>query len=363
MIWVLAAALLVVAAGFALAGISRILARRYALPTPSDEIHRAPTRDGWLIGLRRYLPEGEPAGREPVLLCHGLLSTRFSLDLVEGRSLARYLRRQGFDVWLMDLRAHGDSVRENGSRGRADWSLDAYVHEDLPAAVRYVLKATGARKLHWVGHSLGGMILYAHCLDGDRSWFRSAVTLDSPGHLGPLRQATWPGRLYARIFPIVPVLIFKPIFHLLSSVVPERVLLDDLMLDRATLRLVLYNALIDTGSSMALMHLSRMVADGRFESFDGKLDYEEGPARIEFPLLVLRSPRSRAPEPCVRHAFDSAPAAEKEYRRLGRAEGFAEDHNHFSIVLGKTAEDEVFPIIGGWLRERSAEPGGRADRP
>ena len=46
----------------------------------------------------------------------------------------------------MDLRGHGSSVRTGRRRGRYDWSMDAYVREDLPAAVRYVLRATGERQ-------------------------------------------------------------------------------------------------------------------------------------------------------------------------------------------------------------------------
>lgn len=352
MLWLAGTAILLVAAGAALGWISHRTAKRYALATPSDQFHQAPTRDGWLLGLHRYLPQSPAPAREPVLLCHGLLSCRFSLDLTAERSLARYLRDRGFDVWLMDLRAHGDSVRNGPGRGW-DWSLDEYILEDLPAAVTYVLQATGAERLHWVGHSLGGMILYAHCLAGERRWFRSAVTVDAPGHLAPLRQPTWPGIVYARLVPVVPVYLFKPVFHLISLLVPERVIYQDLLLERETLKLVIYNALVDKGSSRALRQLSTMVARGRFQSLDGRVDYEEGPRRIDFPLLVLRSPGSRAPEICVKKAYDDAASPLKEYVRLGRREGLSMDHNHFSVVMGRTAPREVFPVIEGWLRKRS----------
>jgi len=349
MVWALGCVVLLAGALALLGGISRGMARRSALPTPSDEFHQARTADGWLIGLHRYRPAGQGPAGEPVLLCHGLMSCRFSLDLTEERSLARFLRGRGFDVWLMDLRAHGDSVRENGRRTGWDWSIDDYIRSDLPAAVSCVLTTTGARKLHWVGHSLGGMILYAHCLTGERSWFRSAVTIDSPGHFGPLRQPTWPGSLYAHLVPVVPIILFKPIFHLISMLVPGRVLYEDLLLDRESLRLIVYNALVDWGSSKALMHLSRMVARGRFCSMDGTEDYEQGPGRIDFPMMVLRAPRSRVPEACVRRAFEASPAAEKRYVRLGRREGMSIDHNHFSVVMGETAREEVYPVIAEWL--------------
>jgi pimeloyl-ACP methyl ester carboxylesterase len=360
--WILTAAGVLAGAGLGLSLVSGRLARGSALTTPSDEVHHARTADGWLIGLHRYRPRGEgPVAAEPVLLCHGLLSSRFSLDLTEERSLARFLRDAGFDVWLMDLRAHGDSVRDGrstpfrwGHRMGYDWSIDEHIREDLPAAVRYVLETTGASRLHWVGHSLGGMILYAHCLDGERGWFRSAVTIDSPGYMAPLKQPTWPGRLFARLVPVVPLLLFKPVLHFLYSLVPERVLYRAILLDRKTLRLILYNGLVERWSSLTLLHLARTVAAGRFQSFDGKRNYEEGPTRIEFPLLVLRAPLGRCPEACVRHAYETAATAQKEYVHLGRDGGFSTDHNHFSILIGDKAREDLYPVIADWLRRRSA---------
>lgn len=361
MTWLAILAGAVVAVLILLGLVSRLVARLHLLETPCEEVHEAATRDGWLIALHRYRPLQARPGREPVLICHGLLSTRFSLDLDDERSLARSLRQAGFDVWLMDLRAHGDSRRDPAgpdrrSSGRFgfDWSLDEYVREDLPAAVQYVLRATGASSLHWIGHSLGGMMLYAHCVSGETGWFRSAVSIDSPGHFGPLRFPTWPLRIYAHLVPVVPVLIFKPVFHLLVLLLPEHLVYRDMLLERRLIPKVLYNALIDWGSSRALLQLARMLAEGRFRSLDGSVDYEEGPARIRFPLMVLRAPRAQAPEACVRHAFDQAKTDAKRWVRCGREEGFTVDHNHFSLVLGRSAPAEIFPLIADWLKSHSS---------
>ncbi len=349
----LGAAIVLVAA---LAGASRLLARQYALSTPADELHHAPTTDGFRIALYRYRPRDGVAGREPVLLCHGLLSNHFSMDFDEEVSLARFLRRAGFDVWVMDLRGRGESrrARPKGPALPFDWSMDEFIREDLPAAVRSVLAETGTRSLHWVGHSLGGMILYAHSAAGDTSWFRSAVTIDSPGHLAPVRMITWPARVYARLVPIVPVILFKPLTAALYLTLPGVLFRRLVLLDTSTLLRILYNGLVDVGSSRVLLHLARCLAEGRFRSFDGRVDYEEGPRRIRFPLMVLRAVAGRSPEACVRHAYETSPAPDKIYVRCGRADGFSIDHNHFSLVLGRSAPAEIFPRIAEWLRSHSS---------
>src|SRR5262245_57629201 len=104
-----------------------VIRRRYILPTPADEIHHAATADGWLLALYRYRPKNPLPRREPVLLCHGMLSNRFNVDLDEEVSLARHLRQAGFDAWVMELRGHGRSVRREGRPGGFDWSLDDYI--------------------------------------------------------------------------------------------------------------------------------------------------------------------------------------------------------------------------------------------
>ena len=359
--WIVATLGALATACIVLAAAARWLAIRWHLPHHADEVHEAPTRDGWLLALYRYIPRDPAPGREPVLACHGMLSCRSSLDLDERISLALFLRDAGFDVWVMELRARGGSRRDpKAGRRRSwrrlgyDWTFDEFIAEDLPAAVRYVLRATGAGRLHWVGHSLGGMILYAHCVEGETSWFRSAVAIDSPGHFAPLRRNVWPGRVYALLIPVVPVVLFKPIFHLAYLLLPRGALWRYILLDKGTLLRILHNGLIDLGSSRVLLHLVQILSDGRFRSFDRQVDYEKGPARIRFPLMVLRAPAGRSPERCVRHAYETAGSESKEYVRCGRADGFAIDHNHFTLLIGRTAPAEIFPRIAAWLSRHSS---------
>ena len=352
MIWI-AVALLAAAAALALAW--RLLRRIYPLPTPSDEVHHAPTSDGWALALHRYRPDRPTPGREPVILCHGMLSNRFNVDLDEEVSLARYLRERGLDVWVLELRGHGHSRRGGGASVRPyDWNLDDYIQKDLPAAVSYVRKATGANAVHWFGHSMGGMILYAACalpaLDGA---IRSAVVCDSPASFGPLRTRVGLARLYGRMVPVVPPALvlpmLGPVAWLMPGIMSPRYGLEE----RRLVMTILANAIIPWGSSRTLLQFCDMLESGRFLSSDGAVDYEAGAARVAFPILVLSTARKIMVERAITLGFTRAASEDKTYERLTVEAGYSTDYTHSNVLVSRSSRREVYPLIAEWLVARS----------
>jgi pimeloyl-ACP methyl ester carboxylesterase len=152
--------------------------RVFRLEAAPDEIHFAETGDGWRIAVHRYRPSEIRSGLCPVLLCHGIGANALNLDFDDRLSLARYLRRQGFDAWVLELRGRGMSVPARPERARTDFCFDEYVAEDARAAIAAVRRATGAAQVHWVGFSLGGLVGYALLSDPARSspWARPAAS-------------------------------------------------------------------------------------------------------------------------------------------------------------------------------------------
>ena len=50
-------------------------------------------------------------------------------------------------------------LRESGER---DWTVDDLVHYDVPAILDYVEGESGHDRVNWVGHSLGGMLIFPY---------------------------------------------------------------------------------------------------------------------------------------------------------------------------------------------------------
>lgn len=55
---------------------------------------------------------------------------------------------------------NGSSDKPGFLRGRPRWwTIDDYVEKDVPALIRFVLRQTNSHQVHFLGHSMGGMIL------------------------------------------------------------------------------------------------------------------------------------------------------------------------------------------------------------
>src|SRR2546428_12080300 len=115
---------------------------------------RVTTPDGVDLALPR-----SPAyrdGRPAVPLVHGAFTNHHlwlhSADGTSPGGLAHFLGAAGLDVWLADLRPHGESAREPR---RGAWTFEDWVLQDTPTLVARVREESDGAPLAWVGHSAG----------------------------------------------------------------------------------------------------------------------------------------------------------------------------------------------------------------
>ncbi|MEE3116717.1 MAG: alpha/beta fold hydrolase [Pseudomonadota bacterium] len=149
--------------------------------TPFDTLHS----DG-LVSLRYYPPLAEdfielgdaviPVERQthrtPIVIIPPLAVNMLIYDLFPQRSLVRFLRAKGFEVYLIDWGVP--------TRAHSHYNLHTYVAELLPAALNRVRQHSGEQELSLHGWSLGGMFtLFYSALSRDQH-IRNAIVVGSP---------------------------------------------------------------------------------------------------------------------------------------------------------------------------------------
>jgi len=156
---------------------SRLLAALYPEKVRTNEVAYITTSDGWKLRLCRY--RKEHSSGEPVLLVHGLNANQNNFTSPADACLVDYLSGQGYDCWTIDLRGTRSSQPAEG-QGRSTVEVEDFVWRDLPAAIEHIQKTTGYAKLHYVGHSLGGLLLYAYAQALGTDKIASGTALGAP---------------------------------------------------------------------------------------------------------------------------------------------------------------------------------------
>lgn len=356
------------------------------------ERHEFITADGLTLRLKRYAnPDGVP-----VLLSHGFGGNGFTFDLPrEDRSMAVHLARDGFDVWISSFRGCG---RDPYLSDSGDWrhSWDHLAIYDAPAFVDGIAGVTGKR-VFWIGHSMGGMVLYMY-LQGTRFEDGNMVVSD-PGlvadrHGKLLGAATmgapsvfcWPyddpdrkgfngseagrRRLKSHIEMMLAKEAVSPRVYATGSrsgiVRRHRRLV--MAITRSPFVAGAYNRSNtdkETTTSLALwgkddvsagMWIQRLLSllEGDLRQYPPSepgarpYDYAENMSLITLPLLFLTGGRDYSPNAIDRYGYQVVSSEKKRYVRLP-------EYGHTDMLMGSRAHRDVYPMLADWIKEVAAD--------
>ena len=320
-----------------------------------DEIHYVKADDGWEIAVRRYRPRGERRLKTPVILQHGLGANHRDFDLDDKHSLALLLASEGYDCFLPDLRGIGGSrYRKAGWPNKWHINFDDFVQRDLPAVIDHILAQTGAKKVHYIGHSMGGMIGYALCM-GDYATkiktmtsFAGPAMFDGMSHFKPLVRWSWALNPFPAIHNGVWGRILAPLSYLFP-VVGNKVVNPENM-NRAVLANACANVLAPVPRRL-LLQFGGWVELGEWGSHLPE-SYQSGFERIKTPIYCLVGTKDFwCPLKAITPVTERVSSRKKRLRVFSKENGDSADYGHGDIVVGRTAPDEIFPTVRAWLFE------------
>jgi pimeloyl-ACP methyl ester carboxylesterase len=307
-----------------------------------------------------HVPSARPGASSAVVLLHGLGSNRRVFHF-PGRSLARWLAQRGYDCYLPELRGSGESERPP-----LDWWIDEYLFQDLPAIVDAVRERSGQSQVHWIGHSLGGLMLLCYGILYPDAPIASGTVIGSAldyriGHTG-FRHLLKIRVLLERL-PAIP---YGTFMHLISPAVGRR---GFGWMDEATawppniephnIRRI-QGTCFHTVPMSLLASLSTLFGRRGLRLRDRTVYFLERAERFEIPLKLIGGSRDfQISANAVRQTANlvSGPA---EVCIYGREHGEAEDYGHWDLVVGKRAAREVWPGIAEWLGAHAGEAAQRS---
>ena len=293
------------------------------------EVHKIFLSPSIAIALSHVQHKGTPRGRlPPLVLAHGVFVNRNIWLSAKGKGMAAWLARRGVDVWLLEVRDHGRAFVCGPRRSKA--GFDDLVDLDVRVAIETVLEVTGAKKLFWIGHSHGGILIYAF-LGKYHEANPSIAGVVTLGTQTTEQNRTW--RQRGRLISI-------PVIVSLLGYFPSR-----------------------------RLHLGPEDEFGRVmtEWFwwnwmhkwtNNEFDYQLALKNFSAPLLCLVGVRDDManPEGCAR-IFNGVGSADRTFHVLGRRYSNRADYDHTSIIIGADAEREIWPMILHWIERRGISKG------
>lgn len=320
----------------------------------TDEVYLVTTGDLWQIRVCRYR-KGRTNG-QPVVLVHGANVNQHNFTAPRGTSLVDYLVDRGFDCWTVDLRGCRSSIAPF-ERHRNQVTTDDHLNEDLPTLIRFVQQETGYAHVHYCGHSLGGMLLYAYVLKYGGGDIASAVTLGSPlgfegVQIARSRWLIWLLGIYPPLFgsltrAAVPIaLMFR--FNTVLFPMNMRNLAKGLGAE------YLYTMLEDPLPGV-LNDLGHWANTPGWTMDGGKLDVLAGLKDLDFPLFALYAPL----DPFVsvekgREFVAGMASRDKRIQICSKEEGCKRDYGHCDLAFGLEGQREVFAPIARWFEAHSS---------
>jgi pimeloyl-ACP methyl ester carboxylesterase len=322
-------------------------------PAPDPVIAREPVRfcarDGCQLSMTR-VRRAEGAARGAVILQHGLGSNGMVFDY-PGRSLAHALARAGFDCFISELRgANAQPVKPYG--------LDEYVAYDVPAILETARATSGQTRVHWVGHSLGGIVLMLHAIEQPDAPIERFVAIGSSLDYRPGRSVYRDLRrlrgLLSTGIPAVPFDTFAR-WNALSAGYGPLLLPEKMNFWRSNIEREIMRGLLQRGFTRIPVRLlldldSTFTARG-FSRAAGSIEYLARASDFRLASCLLVGSRDAQ---CGELAVDETArllsrAPGLRVVRFGRVHGHADDYGHFDLIIGRRAEHEVWPTIRNFL--------------
>lgn len=289
---------------------------------------RVPINDRDTLFLKR-IRHAERQG-PPVLMIHGMMSNGRVFYSHGGKGLAHFLARQGYDVFVADLRGKGKSTPRIDADARHGQT--EMICEDLPALHATVRRLSGDQPVHWMSHSWGGVLLNSTLL-------RYPELIDQVASL-----VHFAAKRSVQVRNIHKLIEIDLMWNWVLRGVTRRV-------GYLPARRLKFGA--DNETNKTHWQIKRWAKASPWVDSDDGFDYGAAARHTRLPPALYLAAQN---DPCRGHPHDvkrfrdeSGPHVSRVHL-LGRRTGYRHDYDHISLLTHPDAAQEHFQLLLHWLR-------------
>jgi pimeloyl-ACP methyl ester carboxylesterase len=317
------------------------------------------TKDGRKIHIMFFKGEEKKKRNFPVILCHGLGAQGRYWYFDDELSWPKKLNDEGFDVFVPDLRGVGKTG------GPYDFSFEDYIY-DVEAILEKVLKVEGVDKAHWVGHSMGGMVIYLSVSRNPQiqKKLKSFTAISSPYTIwGPWELWKITHKNYENLSQFfkkvdsIPFSTFSYSFSIFGDIIYPILKITKLIY----LENFVWNLdnvprdIRKKAMRYATGPVSTRVLEKFLKVLLGYEDFNFSFEKFKVPALFIVGTKDYlASPPTVKLAYSKASSENKKFILAGVGEGFQTDYGHVDITASKLATEEIFSQVLNFIKENDS---------
>lgn len=275
---------------------------------------------------RFYTDESAP----PVLMIHGSIENGRIFYSTSGKGLAPYLAKNGYDVFVVDLRGRGLStppINKHSKHGHRE-----ILQYDFPAYINKIKEIKGDVPQHWIAHSWGGVMILAYLAKKIGS-----VKIASMVFFATKRR--------------IAAMNFKKIWMInIQWSILARLGISV----RGYLPAKEHNVGSDNETKRSYAEINEWVKSKQWLDWKDKFDYSAALKKIKLPptlYLTGKNDDVLGHQADVKLLMEETGKQDNYFKVLGRSTGHKHDYGHNDILTHKDSITDVYPVVLDFMNE------------
>jgi len=268
----------------------------------------------------------------PILMIHGAIENGRIFYSKSNKGLAPFLASKGFDVFVADLRGHGESVPLISKKSK--YGQFHHITEDIEAFTNKVFEITDAKKISFCAHSWGGVLI--------NSYFAR-----NPDKLSKVDKCAYFGSK-RRVKGINKDKLLK--VHFMWGVVCRI-----LTFFYGYLPAKRYNLGADNDTKGYLKECSKWVLKDAWVDVNDNFNYHDALKTITLPpiwyIAAKNDPALGNPKD-VKRFMEESGSENAKYSILSKENGNLHDYDHISMLTHKDCANDHFVEVAKWLADK-----------